>query len=194
MDRVQYQLIALLGLAACGADARARDTGSVVDSIVPREVALAQFRAGLPEVTWLAGGAPSRQALVREFVTALASGDTAALRALTLSRAEFAWLYYPTTPQGLPPYDLSPGLMWTMLELNSERGLRHALAEYGGRATRYVSHTCDQRASYEGANTVYGPCVVRLRVAGDIAEQRLFGLIVNRDSRFKFVSFANKLD
>lgn len=203
MDRVHHQLSRLIaacalalagGLAACGADARARDTGSVVDSIVPREVALVQFRAGLPEVKRLAGGAPSRQALVREFVTALAAGDTAALRALTLSRAEFAWLYYPTTPQGLPPYDLAPGLMWTMLELHGERGLRHALAEYGGRATRFAGHTCDQRTSYEGANTVSGPCVVRFVVAGNTVAQRLFGLIVSRDSRFKFVSLANKLD
>ena len=195
MDRVQHQLIALLSLAACGTDASARGADVTIDSIVPREVALAQFQAGEPKVTWLAGGATSRDALVREFVAALTTPDTAALRRLTLSRAEFAWLYYPTTPQGQPPYDLSPGLMWTMLELHGERGLRHALEAFGGMPARYAGHTCDARSSHEGANTVYGPCTVRLAIArGDTVEQRLFGLIIARDRRFKFVSLANKLD
>jgi hypothetical protein len=186
------------GLTACGRDASAGSSGGaaagVVDSIVPREVALARFREGVPEVRALVGGAPSREALVRTFVTALTAGDTAALRALTLSRAEFAWLYYPTTPQGLPPYDLSPGLMWTMFDLHGTRGMRNALEAYAGRPVRYVGHTCDARASDEGRNTVYGPCTVRFALDGTTVEQRLFGLIVRRDGRFKFVSLANRLD
>lgn len=194
MDRVQHQLIALLVLAGCGGDAAARDAGRVVDSLPPRDVALSQFRAGLPEVTAFSGGAPTREALVRKFVHALAAADTAALRRLALSRAEFAWLYYPNTPQGLPPYDLPPGLLWTMLELHGERGLRHALEEHGGRPARYLAHTCDARTSSEGANTVYGPCVVRLALARDTIEQRLFGLVVRRGGTFKLVSLANKLD
>jgi hypothetical protein len=193
MDRVQHQLIALVLFAGCGGDAGARDAGTVVDSLPPRDVALAQFRAGLPEVTGFSGGAPTRDALVREFVRALTSADTAALRQLTLSRAEFGWLYYPSTPQGLPPYDLSPGLLWTMLALHGERGLRHALEGFGGRPARYLAHNCDARVSREGANTVYGPCVVRLALAADTVERRLVGLIVNRGGRFKFVSLANKL-
>lgn len=203
MDRLQHQLtqciaacgLALLSaLAACGTDASARGATITVDSIVPREVALARFRAPLPAVTALAGGAASREALIRAFVHAVTAGDTAALRGLTLSRAEFAWLYYPTATQGLPPYDLSPGLMWTMLELHGASGLRHALDAYSGRLARYVAHTCDPRVSSEGANTLYGPCVVQLNVAGHRAEQQLFGLIVHRAGRFKFVSLANKLD
>lgn len=203
MDRLQHQLnrtlsgcaIALLGgLAGCGTDASARGATITVDSIVPRDVALARFRVQLPAVAALAGGAASREALVRAFVRAVTAGDTAALRGLTLSRAEFAWLYYPTATQGLPPYDLSPGLMWTMLELHGERGLRHALEEYQDRPARYVAHYCDPRVTHEGENTVYGACVVRLDSGGTISEQQLFGLIVNRGGRFKFVSLANKLD
>jgi hypothetical protein len=202
MDRLQRQLtrlaaggaIVLTGaLAACG-DARARSAETVVDSIVPRAVALARFRDGLPEVMALAGGAASREALVRDFLRALAAGDTVALRRMSLDRAEFAWLYYPTAPQGLPPYDLAPGLMWTMLELHGTQGLRQALAALGGRSARYVSHACDPRVSVEGANTLYGPCLVRLELDGAETEQRLFGLIIGRDGHFKFVSLANRID
>lgn len=172
----------------------ARGPETTIDSVVPREVALERFRDGLPEVTALAGGAPSREALVRGFASALAAGDAATLRGLALDRAEFAWLYYPTTPQGLPPYDLSPGLLWSLLDLHGERGLRRALEEHGGKPARYLGHSCDPRAGHEGVNTVYGPCVVRLTVAGERIEQRLFGLILERGGRFKFVSLANTLD
>src|SRR5262245_9032664 len=67
----------------------------VVDSVLPREVEIARFRAGLPPVASLSGGASSREALIRRFVTALETSDTAGLRNLLMSRAEFAWLYYP---------------------------------------------------------------------------------------------------
>ncbi len=202
MDRLQRQLtrlaagcaIVLTGaLAACG-DARARDAAAVVDSIVPRDVALARFRDGLPAVAGLAGGATSREGLVREFMRALATADTTALRQLTLDRAEFAWLYYPSTPQGLPPYDLAPGLMWTMLELQGAKGLRHALAALGNRPARFLTHSCVSHVSVEGENRLYGPCLVRLELDGAVTEQRLFGLIMSRGGRFKFVSLANRLD
>jgi hypothetical protein len=203
MDRVQHQLTRVAagcaivlagGGAACGVEAGARGTETVVDSIIPREVALARFRQGMAEVTALQGGAPTREALVRAFVEAATRSDTVRLRALALTRAEFAWLYYPTTPQALPPYDLAPGLMWSLLELHGAQGLRHLLAELGGRPARYRSHRCDARASVEGANTVYGPCVVRLALDGAVSEERLFGLIIGREGLFKFVSYANKLD
>lgn len=203
LDHIRHQLnrlvtgcvIALLGGgAACGSEAGARHTETVVDSIVPRDVALARFRSGSPVLAALQGGTTSREALVRAFVRALGAGDTAALRELALSRAEFSWVYYPTTPQSLPPYELAPGLMWDLLELHGGRGLRRALTEYGGRAPAYVGHACDPLASREGDNVVYGPCTVRLALAGDTVEQRLFGLIIERDGRFKFVSYANRLD
>ena len=70
----------------------------------------------------------------------------------------------------------------------------NALAAYGGRPASYLGHECDSRSSREGTNVVYGPCTVRLAVGADTVKQRLFGLIIERDGRFKFVSFANSLD
>ncbi|MDP3909894.1 MAG: hypothetical protein Q8Q14_05850 [Gemmatimonadales bacterium] len=165
----------------------------MIDSILPRDVAVARFRTGVPEVTALAGGAPTREALVRQFVEALERRDTAGLRELLLTRAEFAWLYYPTNPQGLPPYDLSPGLLWEMSSLNSAKGLRRALQEFGGTSLGYQGHVCDPQTSRQGANTVTGPCTVRLLHGTSDREVRLFGLIVERGGRHKFVSYANKL-
>jgi len=198
MDQLRDQLVlvlACLAPAACGGEGQAASRAPAhVDSIVPRAVELSRFRDGLLEPTELAGGAASRDALVRRYVTALERADTAGLAALALTRAEFAYLYYPTNPEALPPYDLGPGLMWFMLEQNSQKGLAHALEDRGGHPLGYVGYRCDATPSRQGANTVWGPCLVRHRQpGGDVIEERLFALILERQGRFKFVSLANKL-
>lgn len=185
-------------LAACAgkrpSGAGAPAAPSHVDSVVPRAVALDRFRAGLDSVDTLSGGAPSLDALVRRFVRALEARDTAALAAMVLTRQEFGWVYYPTNAQGLPPYDLGPDLMWFTLVENSRKGLTHALEERGGRPLGYAGYSCDPRPSREGANTLWGPCVIRrVQAPGDTTTERLFGLVIERGGRFKFVSLANRL-
>ena len=121
---------AIAALAACGSpDARADlpESGRVVDSILPREEALRRFREGLAPVDSLAGGAGSRDELVAAFVRAIAAADTAAIARMAVSRAEFAYLYYPTAVEGKPPYDLEPGLMWFTLYERSNEGARNGL-------------------------------------------------------------------
>ena len=96
----------------------------MVDSILPREEALRRFREGLAPVDSLAGGVGSRDELVAAFVRAIAAADTAAIARMAVSRAEFAYLYYPTAVEGMPPYDLEPGLMWFTLYERSDEGAR----------------------------------------------------------------------
>jgi hypothetical protein len=194
--------LTLLGasLLACGcrrtSEAGAAERGSPlhVDSVAPREVELARFQEGLTQPDSLSGGARSREELVRAFVRALERGDTAELRALALTRAEFAWLYYPTNPQASPPYDLSPALFWFLLERRSSQGLLHLLEERAGAPLGYLDHRCLGEVSLEGENRVVGPCLVRrLQAAGDAVEEKLFGPVIERGGRFKFVSYANPL-
>ena len=192
----------LAGIAACeGPDARAEaraelpGAGRVVDSILPREEALRRFREGLPPADSLSGGAESRDALVAEFMRALGAADTAAIAGLAITRSEFAYLYYPTASQGLPPYSLEPGLMWFTLFEQSNSGIRRVLQLYGGAPMRLVDYDCGAGNHREGDNTVYGPCVVRWRGKdGDTVAVRLLGQIVERGGRFKVLSYANKLD
>jgi hypothetical protein len=187
-----------VGATACAptdqTPAAAQQTATRVDSAVPREVALARFRACCARVDSLSGGESSRDALIRRFVRSIETRDTAALRRMLLNQDEFAWLYYETTPQGRPPYNLSPGLMWFVLQGNSGKGLGRALSEYGGRSFRYVNHACDPAIAHEGGNTIVGPCTVR-RVApgGDTVAVRLFGLLLERAGRWKFITYVNKL-
>jgi hypothetical protein len=165
-----------------------------VDSIVPRAEALRRFQEGLPRPDSLQGGAPSRDSLVHQFVRALERQDTTALRALLLNKAEFAYLYYPTSAQGLPPYDLSPGLMWFMTEGRSEKGIRHALEQFGGRPLQSTGYVCASKPAIEGENRLWGPCEIRrVQAPGDTVTDRMFGLVIERGGRWKFVSYANKL-
>jgi hypothetical protein len=190
---------AVVSLGGCGGQSRAteppKETASVVDSAMDRSKALRDFREGLAPTDSLAGGATSLPALMARFVRAVGRNDTASLERLALSRQEFAWIFFPTNPQAAPPYDLSPSLYWFLLEGRSRKGLGHLLADRGGRLLKYAGVRCDSTVSREGENTVRGPCaVLRLRERGDTLAERLFGLVIERRGRWKFVSYANKLD
>jgi hypothetical protein len=195
-------LLALgLTLAACRGESApasatppAASTPQHIDSAVPRDVALAQFRAPLgAEVSELATELRSRDALVDRYVALLAKRDTVGLANLALSKAEFAWLYYPTNPISLPPYDLAPGLMWFQLEGNSRKGLLHALEERGGRDLKVVGYRCE-RTTTEGENRIHERCALRrVQAPGDTIAEILFGGIIERHGRFKLIGHTNKL-
>ena len=192
-----YVLLAGVGGAAVACDrpemrAEAPPPG-VVDSILTRDEALRRFREGLPPVEALDGGQESRDKLVAAFVRALGKRDTLAFTAMAITRPEFAYLYYPTTAQSLPPYELEPGLMWHMLVQRSDRGLRRSLVAYGGRGLQLLSYECGKEGSREGDNTITGPCVMRVRdERGRTISLRLFSQIIERGGHYKFLSYANK--
>ena len=164
-----------------------------VDSAVPRAVALERFQRASEHATALSSGASSRDELVRRFARAVEVRDTAALRRLVLSRGEFAYLYYPTSRQGLPPYDLSPDLMWFMIVERSDRGMSALLAQ-AGQSLDVTGYRCVGDSTVEGKNRLWGPCLVRrVQAPGDTVEARLFGPILEREGRYKFVSYSNKL-
>jgi hypothetical protein len=182
-------------LAATGCRESRASAIRVADSVIPRDVALARFRAGLAEPGNLSGGLGSRDSVLAAYLHALAQQDTATLVRLAMTKAEFAWLYYPTNPQSLPPYDLDPDLMWFLQVGNSNNGLRKALNTYGGHPLRYVGSRCDGDSSVQGANVLWGPCWIRFAPgSADTVEDRLVSLLIGRNGQFKIVSYANKLD
>ena len=183
-----------LALWACSTES-ASSQGATSDTIRPRAELLAEFRDGMNQPAALDSGAPSRDLLVEEWVSAVAAADTATVRRLMLSRAEFAWLFYPTTPQGLPPYDLPPALMWNMLTRQSAGGMSYVFRRWSGKAVELEGYDCGAAPAAEGENLIHGPCVVRVTVDGrDTVAARLTGPIIERAGAFKFVSYTNDLD
>ncbi len=206
MTRSTAVLMGVMLLAGCSSDraakaaAKAADSAAApapqhIDSVVSREVALERFRQGTQQVTAFSGGAKSRDALVKAWVTAIEKADTTALKAMLINRDEFAWLYYPTASQGLPPYDLSPSLLWFLTDGQTAKGLRRLLEERAGKPMHYLGYTCDPTSNREGENTSWGPCEIRqLRAPGDTVVERLFGLIVERGGVWKFLSYKGRFD
>jgi hypothetical protein len=196
----------LLAFGSCRpaeAGQRARDSASVaspasvparVDSVLPVDESLRRFRADIAEApTALTGGSTSREALVRSFVQALERSDTLALASLVLTRAEFAYLYYPSSPLAAPPYQLPPSLMWFQLQENNRKAGAALLAKRGGMHLEYVGHDC-AASERQGANTIWSRCrVLRRSSNGGERSERLFGTILERNGRYEFVGLSNEL-
>ena len=167
--------------------------GGVVDSIFTVEEDIARFRAARakPAATELTGGAPSRDALVQRFMRAVETRDTAALRAMVLSDAEFIDLYYPTSIYVKQPYRQSPDLVWFLMQQSGGKGVRRVLERFGGRPTNYEGYRCAEEPTVRDENRFHGDCAVSWSMTpGPI---RLFGPIMERNGQFKFISYANDM-
>lgn len=200
-------------LAACGAgeprDMRSQvDRGAtaampVADDVRSAGIELSQetvraieaFRAtvdGLPPER-LTGGASSRDALVRQFVAAVESADTAALIAMTMDRGEFIALHYPYSIYARPPYELSPNDIWLLSRAETEKGLTRLLQRFGGRPFGFLEYACPDPPRREGPNRWWSGCTITRSVAGVTHTMRYFASIWERDGEFGFGGYANDL-
>jgi hypothetical protein len=110
---------------------------------------------------------------VRGFVDALERQDTAALIRMHITRPEFAWLYFPYTEAP----GLDPKIAWLLLRLESEKGLTRLMQ----RPVPRGDLRCEDEARKQGPNRLWERCRLGTR--------QLFGTIVEREGRFKFVSY-----
>src|SRR5262245_8118588 len=163
----------------------------VVDSVFPMEVMLARFREGVPEPKGLTSGAGSRDALVRGVIDALETSDTLRFEKLAVSLPEYAWLYFPTTKEARPPYELPPALAWFRVQEANRQGVFRALRELGGKKLDFQGYVCDPEPTLEGDNKIWTGCLVKIPRPGKPSEFQLFGAIVERDGRFAIISYAN---
>jgi len=211
--------VALLALACAGSDrdapatdaasaqradslARARQDsinraspGYIVDSILPVEEEIRRFRAavGGTVLTRLNQASASREALVARLAAAVAANDDQALRQTVVSAREFIDFVYPESPYTKPPYRQAPGLVWTLINEPSESGRRRLLARLGGRPLTVSRVTCPGKADVQGRNRLWKDCTAHYRSDEEAErEGRLFGSILERDGRFKFMSLANQ--
>jgi len=169
--------------------------GYVVDSIRSIEEELRRFRLAVGEgpVSSLKSGARSRDALVATFVKALEAGDKATIESLALSAREFADLVYPESPYTRPPYRQPPGLLWSQIESSSATGLGRLMTRLGGSPLGYQSQVCEKDPEKQGSNRIWSGCVLLTLDTGNAVRRRqLFGPIIEREGRFKFVTLSNE--
>lgn len=198
-DSVTMQPDSLSGdsIARARQDSINRTTpGYVIDSLLPPEEEARRFRAEYPgdSATTLAGGAASRDALVRRFVRALAAGDTNDLRMMAVTGREFVDVYYPGSPYASGPYHQPVGFAWRMIQNPSAVGFRKLVRRIAGQPVQLVWQRCEPQLLREGQVRRYTGCLVRIvDQRGDSATKRLFGSIVEHDGHFKFLSYTNDM-
>lgn len=201
MINTQFALLLIIAFARCGGEPAPKVTSEpadtvrgVVDSIFPVEEEIRRFKAARngATATGLSNASESRNALVQRLMTALEKLDSADLRLMVINPAEFIELYYPTSIYSHPPFKQSPELVWFLLEQNSEKGIKRALDRFGGMPTHFQNYTCADTASVRQSNKLWEGCtVVWAPAPGAPSPVRLFGTILERGGRFKFLSYAN---
>jgi hypothetical protein len=169
--------------------------GYVIDSVLSVEEEIRRFRAAIggDAVVELRGASESRAELVKRFVRDLAAGDTVDLKHAVISPREFVDLVYPTSPNTRPPYRQNPAFVWMQVSGQSASGLTRVVQRRARQQLTYASHECDAKPEVHGPNHLWLRCSVRLvSAAGDTTTQRLFGTIIERHGRFKFISYTNQ--
>lgn len=164
----------------------------VVDSVLRVADALERFQRGLPRVSKLEGAARTRDELVSYFMAALERADRAALARLHVSRAEYAFLYYPTSVYTRKPYELPADIAWLLSEQNSQKGHDRIIRRLGGKRLGLRRYECDP-AVREGKNQFWRSCLVEYTdpMVGKPVRKRLFGPIIERAGSYKLLSYSN---
>jgi|SRR5688572_1163885 len=166
---------------------------TIVDSILPVAEEVRRFKAsrGGIAAAELTNGATSRDALVEMFITAVEKRDSVTLGEIAINAGEFIDLYYPTSQFARPPYKQSPELRWFLLSENSDKGVNRLLQRFSGGSTGFHSYSCNQEPVVEGANRIWDRCTVTW--SHQPRTIRLFSTIIERNGRFKIMSYANGL-
>jgi hypothetical protein len=198
-------LAAALIAAACAGDAPELEGNALstalaahapvyVDSVFPIDEELRRFRAAIEDAPATLGGEwRSRDALVASFMERLEAADTSAFPPMLITRAEFAYLYYPYTRYVDRPYELSPALVWFNMTNATSKGMSRAL-RLAGRDLRFEGYGCDDQPEIAGEAKIWTGCRVSIRPDGEERmNTTLFGAIIERDGRFKFLSYGNAL-
>lgn len=108
----------------------------------------------------LANARESEEALVEAVLEALAREDREALQGFLVSRAEYEALLWPQLPdRGHTTFDF----VWGLNEINSGKGLRQMLAEYGGMQLEFVGLTFPAEPEVHDDFTLHFDVQVKVR-------------------------------
>lgn len=185
------------GPEASSSDAKAAyatDSSRGSDSVLSMDTLVRRFQAGMPRPDSLGGTASSPAALTGRYLDAVRRFDTTALRVMHISRAEYAYLYFPHSKMMKPPYELPPDAAWLLHTAESNKGIAAVMRRLGGHTLELEGVRCPGESFRDGPNIVWRNCLVRYREPGAAPVERpLFAAIIERDGRFKFFSYATSL-
>lgn len=139
-----------------------------------------------PDPPRLTDGAPSLDALSRQFVAAVSARDTAAMHRLRVTARQHNELLWPELPASR--LNMPVGFAWFNVNSRSVTGAAHVADRYGGSAYHVVRTDCRKGDTAYETFTVHGDCWVALRLEnGQRLDAKLFGSVVEMDGRYKIV-------
>jgi hypothetical protein len=169
--------------------------GYIVDSIFPMDQMLRRFRVGLgPAPERLEHGLSGKLELARSIMSAAAVSDTVTLRRLQLTKAEFAWLYFPFSDFARDPYELPPEVSWMQIAAQSDAGLTKLMRLITNTQATVDSIVCSPTPKAQEQNRLWEDCITWWKdQEGRESHYRVFGTIIERGGTMKLVSYANRL-
>jgi hypothetical protein len=174
-------------------DSLRKTPGYVIDSVFTPEENLRRFQATVaaPADNRLSGGAPSTDALLRRYWALLDAGDTLAMTPLIVSRAEYAYVYFPESIEGAS--GMPPAVGWELIVRQSGRGLTRALFQAQRGPATVLRTLCSDEPRRMGKSVVYGPCGVVIRRDGTEETLWLAKTLIERDGVHKLLGLQNEL-
>jgi hypothetical protein len=142
----------------------------------------------------LRGGAESMDGLLRDFVQALESGNRDALERLRVTEREYRELVVPgNVAEGDPPQILSEEAseyFWQVLDQKSRYYRQSLLEKFGGETFSVRDVTFEKGYQEYAGHRAWKQLVLSVADASGEERQIRTGSIIERDGRFKFVSFV----
>ena len=174
-------------------DSLRKTPGYVIDSVFTPEENLRRFQATVapPAENRLSGGAPSTDLLLRRYWALLSAGDTLAITPLIVSRAEYAYLYFPESVEGAS--GMPPAVGWELIVRQSGRGLTRALFQAQRGPATVVRTLCSDEPRPMGKSILYGPCGVVIRRDGTEETLWIVKSLLQRDGVHKLLGLQNEL-
>ena len=134
---------------------------------------------------------PSPEALAAAVMSAVERQDATTLHGLALNEQEFREHVWPELPAARPERNLPFSYVWGDLRQKSDEGLTRTLAQHGGRRYGLVAVRFDGEISRYPTYTVHRETVLQVRdEAGNQADLRLFGSVIQKDSVWKVFSYV----
>lgn len=181
------------GLLIPSQDSLRKTPGYVIDSVFTPEENLRRFQStviGAPP-TRLSGGARSTDDLLRQYWALLSTADTLNMSPLVVSRAEYAFLYFPESEEG--PNGMPPHIGWELIVRQSGRGLFRALVIAQREPSPVLRTECSDTPRKVGKSTIYGPCGVVIMRNGVEETIWVAKTLIERDGIHKLMGLQNEL-
>lgn len=125
-------------------------------------------------------------------VDALNNRDIEQLNRLRVQREEYLDRIWPAFPASQPPSNFPGDFAWSNLNKKCNIGMKKWIARYGGQNLKFIAIRFDRPTeTYEGFQLLRGTVLMLKNAAGEKGELKILGSVVEKDNRYKLLSYED---